>query len=69
MLLVFIVDCFEGEQAVIEYGDKTFNLPRVLLPESVHEGDVLIIEIKVDLATTEKRKNEAEDLLKGFFDE
>lgn len=66
---MFIVDRFEGEQVVIEYGDKTFNLPRVLLPESVHEGDVLIIEIKVDQVTTEKRKNEAWDLLKGFFDE
>lgn len=68
-MLVFIVDRFEEEQAIIEYGDKTFSLPRILLPESIHEGDVLIIEIRVDQTATEKRKNETEDLLKDFFDE
>ncbi len=34
---MFIVDRFEGDWAVIEYGRKTFNLPRFLLPQDCRE--------------------------------
>jgi len=65
---VLIVDRFEGDWAVIEYGGTTFNLPRSLLPQDVKEGDVITISISVDETVTKERKQNSEEMLKDFFD-
>lgn len=53
-----IIDRFEGNWAVIEYGGETFHLPRSLLPRAAKEGDVLQFEVRVDADTTSRRKKE-----------
>ncbi|HHW57288.1 MAG TPA: DUF3006 domain-containing protein [Clostridia bacterium] len=64
-----IIDRFEGDWAVIEYGDKTFNFPKELLPKEAKEGDVLKFDITVDREETEKRRKIIKDLAKDLFAE
>lgn len=63
--MTFIIDRFEGEFAVVEANEKTYNIAKALLPDDAKEGSV--IEVKVDKEATEKAKNEAADLLKDLF--
>lgn len=57
-----IIDRFEGEYAVVEYGKKEFALiPSVLLP-CAKEGDV--VDISVDKDETESRRSNIESLMK-----
>jgi hypothetical protein len=51
-----IIDRFEGDWAVIEYNNSTFNLPKDLLPEGVKEGLVIDIKVEINKAATEERK-------------
>ncbi|EMT39850.1 Protein of unknown function [Thermoanaerobacter thermohydrosulfuricus] len=64
-----IIDRFEGDWAVIEYGNKTFNFPKELLPQNAKEGDVLIFNVLIDEKETENRKKIMEDLAKELFKE
>lgn len=66
---ICIIDHFEGNFAVIEYGDKIFNFPKELLPKEAKEGDVLKFDITVDREETEKRRKAIEDLAKDLFTE
>lgn len=65
---MFIIDRFEGDWAVIEYGRTTFNLPRSLLPPDVKVGDVITISISVDQTHTEERRQKAKEMMQGLFD-
>lgn len=65
----FIIDRFEGQWAVIEYGDDVFNLPKKALPEGSKEGDVLDIEIKVDEDATRARKERIQRMADRLFEE
>lgn len=62
-----IIDRFEGDWAVIEYGEKFFNFPKELLPKEAKEGNVLKFDITIDIEETEKRKKAVEDLAKDLF--
>ncbi|UZQ81774.1 DUF3006 domain-containing protein [Thermoanaerobacter sp. RKWS2] len=62
-----IIDRFEGDWAVIEYEDRTFNFPKELLPKEAKEGNVLKFDITIDREETEKRKKAIEDLAKDLF--
>lgn len=62
-----IIDRFEGDWAVIEYGDKTFNFPKELLPKEAKEGDVLKFDVKIDEEETEKRKKIINELIDDLF--
>lgn len=62
-----IIDRFEGNFAVIEYEDITFNFPKELLPKEAKEGDVLKFDITIDREETEKRRKAIEDLTKDLF--
>lgn len=61
-----IVDRFEGNYAVIEYGKETFNIPKSLLP-NINEGDVLNFNVSVNELETELRKKKVEALTKKLF--
>ncbi|MBQ7953637.1 MAG: DUF3006 domain-containing protein [Clostridia bacterium] len=63
----WIIDRFEEDYAVIECENNYFNVPKNTLPDNLAEGDVLNIEI--DTAETEKRKNQANNRLKRLFGE
>ena len=64
---MFIIDRFEGDWAVIEYEQKTFNIPKSLLPKDAQEGDVLTIEISLNKEATEERKNRIQGLMDDLF--
>lgn len=57
-----IVDRFEDEWAVLEYGLVTFNVPKELLPPNTQPGDVLNIQLAIDEATTNQRKDQIHSL-------
>jgi len=65
---VFVIDRFEGQWAVIEYGRETFNLPRKMLPTDAREGDVLNINISIDRAESRKREREITKLADELFE-
>ncbi|MCA9766154.1 MAG: DUF3006 domain-containing protein [Carnobacterium sp.] len=67
-----IIDRFEGELAVIEFGEDMRDIPKNKLPYDSKIGDVLIFEgdtITIDRASTAKLRNEIEELMKGLFEE
>lgn len=63
-----IIDRFEGEFAVIEYNDTVFNLPRELLPPTAKEGDVLILQLSIDVATTKERREHIQRLMDKLWE-
>ena len=65
---MFVIDRFEGQWAVIEYGRETFNLPRKMLPTDAKEGDLLNINISVDRTETRKREQEITKLADELFE-
>ena len=67
---MFIIDRFEGDWAIIETENRqTFNLPRFVLPPGIKEGDVLSIQVGIDLVTTKDRAEKAKRMLDNLFDE
>jgi len=58
-----IIDRFEEDLAVIEYGDITFDFPRALLPEGAKPSDVLDFTVVVKEQETADRKAEARSLM------
>lgn len=67
--VVPIVDRFEGDWAVIEYGQQTFNFPRELLPPDVKEGNVLRFLVSIDPGATNKRRKEIQKLIDLVFED
>lgn len=60
-----VIDRFEGEFAVVEIDAEHFaNLPRCLVPDA-GEGDV--VDISIDKAETEYRKQQAQSLMNRLF--
>ncbi|HHY92596.1 MAG TPA: DUF3006 domain-containing protein [Firmicutes bacterium] len=53
---MLIVERWEGEWAVLEWEQGTFNFPRVLLPPEVREGDALCLTVKRDEEMTRQRR-------------
>jgi len=67
---LFIVDRFEGDWAIIETENRdTFNLPRFVLPPGIREGDVISIEVEIDLEVTKERTEKSKRRLNNLFDE
>lgn len=56
----FVIDRFEGDIAVL-VNDITINIPRIILPKEAKEGDVVVIEIRIDREETERLKREIKD--------
>ncbi|MBC7341775.1 MAG: DUF3006 domain-containing protein [Clostridia bacterium] len=67
--VVPIVDRFEGDWAVIEYGRRRFNFPRELLPPGAKEGDVLRFSVSVDPEATDRRQREIQKLMDLVFED
>lgn len=63
-----IIDRFEGEFAVMDYGGTMFNLPRELLPPTAKEGDVLILQLSIDNATTQERREHIRRLMDRLWE-
>ena len=58
------IDRFEGDLAVIYLDDEdcVINLPKVILPPDLNEGDYLKIDISYDKEKTEAAFAEAQQL-------
>ena len=65
---MFIIDRFEGNMAVIEYRDGTFNLPRSLLPPEAQEGDVIRFVITLAEEETAEQETKIEHLMEEIFE-
>ena len=63
------IDRFEGEYALIEMNRRIFHIPKILLPKSAREGDVITIQITVDKEATRQRKQSADRLADKLFKE
>lgn len=66
---MLIIDRFEGDWAVIEFNQKTFNLPKSLLPKEAKEGDVIAISVSIDRKATSKRERNIKELADRLFDD
>ncbi len=66
---MFIIDRFEGDWAIIETQNRyTFNFPRFVLPPGAKEGDVISIQVGIDLVATKERAEKSKRLLDNLFD-
>ncbi|MEG3067183.1 MAG: DUF3006 domain-containing protein [Syntrophaceticus schinkii] len=54
---------------MVEFEGGTFNVPRVLFPQQVREGDVVKINIIVDEEATKNRKKRVEQLADELFED
>lgn len=62
----FIIDRFEGDFAIIELEDKSFEkIPKKLLPVDTVEGS--IIKITLDKKNSEEKITEISNLLDSLF--
>ena len=66
---MLIIDRFEGEYALIEMKRRIFHIPKVLLPKSAREGDVITIQITVDKEATRRQKQSVEELADKLFED
>jgi flagellar basal body L-ring protein FlgH len=64
-----VIDRIEEDWAVIEYGKKTFNIPRSLLPKGAKEGDVITVLVTVDESATKRRSDDIKALAKDLFED
>lgn len=67
-----IIDRFEGELAVVEFGEEMRDIPKNILPKDSDIGDLLIFDgdsITIDKAGTDELRTEIEDLMKELFEE
>jgi hypothetical protein len=65
---MLVLDRFEGEYALIEMNRRIFHIPKVLLPKSAKEGDVITIQITVDKEATANKKQSADKLAGELFE-
>lgn len=63
----FVIDRFEGDIAVL-VNDVTINIPRIILPKEAKEGDVVIIELRIDREETERLKREIENKINRLIE-
>lgn len=64
---LLVIDRFAEDMAVIEYGQRTFTLPRSLLPRAAKEGDVIKLAVFLDPEATARRKKEVRSLANDVF--
>jgi hypothetical protein len=60
-----IIDRLEGDKAVLimDADGQALIWPRSELPEGSSEGDCLVISVGKDIAGTEKRRAESQDII------
>lgn len=67
---MFIIDRFEGDWAIIETESRRmFNLPCILLPPGIKEGDVISIQVGIDFEATKERAEKSKLRLDSLFEE
>ena len=64
-----IIDRFEEQWAVVEFGDKTFNMPREIFPPHIKEGDILNLTLTVEESETKKNLSQTQRLLDELMED
>lgn len=67
-----VLDRMEGEFAILEWGDKTLQVPVKELPDGVKEGDVLVKHQQgwqLDVRATQERKQEVEEISRRLWED
>lgn len=67
---IYIIDRFEGDFAVVEFGDEMVNIKRSQLPDNAKVGDVLIRcdeRFVIDTQQTVARRSEIRQLQDELF--
>lgn len=67
---IYIIDRFEGDIAVVEFGDEMVNIKRSQLPDNAKVGDVLIRcdeRFVIDTQQTVARRSEIRQLQDELF--
>lgn len=65
---MFIIDRFEGDLVIIEYEEKTYELPKKIFPHDIKEGDVITVEFKVDTEKSMERLKKIRKLEDELFE-
>jgi hypothetical protein len=65
---MIVIDRFEGEIAVVEYGEKFYDIPRAWLPVGAKEGDVIVLSLSVDQDETARRRAEIKRKMEDLFE-
>lgn len=63
------IDRFEGPLVVLEYEGKMYHLPKEILPKETKEGDVVILEARVDEEATRERHKKMSKLIDELFED
>jgi hypothetical protein len=63
------IDRFEGEYALIEMNHRIFHIPKVLLPKSAREGDVITIQITVEKEAVKNQRESVDKLADELFED
>ncbi|MCW3490224.1 DUF3006 domain-containing protein [Dethiobacter alkaliphilus] len=60
-----VIDRFEGDYAVVLFGDNEIqvDIPMLLLPEGVEEGNWLKVSFELDQEGTKKQKEKIKEML------
>ncbi|WP_214776052.1 DUF3006 domain-containing protein [Exiguobacterium sp. s37] len=68
-----IIDRFEGDLAVVEFGEVMEDIPRSRLPESIQPGDVLWFyedgRVERDTEAKQQLSNEIDQLMEELWEE
>lgn len=64
---MLIIDRLEKDWAVIEFGRKTFNIPKVLIPPEACEGDVTNMDVTLNKEATDARDKNTKQLADELF--
>ncbi len=64
---MIVVDRIEGNKVIIEIDNEFAELPISLFPSEVSEGDIIEMDIKINVEETDKRRKETSEKLKNLF--
>lgn len=68
-----IIDRFEGDLAVVEFGEVMEDIPKSRLPDTVQSGDVLWLyedgRVEVDVVEKQRLSKEIDELMDELWED
>lgn len=68
-----IIDRFEGDLAVVEFGEVMEDIPKARLPDAVQPGDVLWFyqggRVEVDVEEKQRLSKEIDELMEELWED
>lgn len=63
METIMTIDRFEGDKAILKFGDETLIIPKILLPKESKEGSDVFLQITID------KNNSSQETAKDIINE